>query len=189
VIHQRSQALSFAVLVAACVAISDVSIDTTGAMEDVVDMVEDSRSATGFLIFVSLFVLLWELGLVLVRFLNFGAVNRFFFIFALVVVGVATVLAVFSLAGGVAAAVEGEDWREQIDSWEDQGAVLTSRAIRIPKNMAATGACGILAGISLAVQGIWTLLFLLLHWNKNIPTTSVFAGVTKGVETEVKEAL
>jgi hypothetical protein len=78
-------ALSFAVLVAACVAISDVSIDTTGAMEDVVDMVEDSRSATGFLIFVSLFVLLWELGLVLVRFLNFGAVNRFFFIFALVV--------------------------------------------------------------------------------------------------------
>ena len=51
----------------------------------------------------------------------------------------ATVLTVFSLAGGVAAAVEGEDWREQIDSWEDQGAVLTSRAIRIPKNMAATG--------------------------------------------------
>ena len=80
-----SQALSFAVLVAACVAISDVSIDTTGATEDVVDMVEDSRSATGFLIFVSLFLLLWELGLVLVRFLNFGAVNRFFFIFALVV--------------------------------------------------------------------------------------------------------
>ena len=80
-----SQALSFAVLVAACVAISDVSIDTTGATEDVVDMVEDSRSATGFLIFVSLFLLLWELGLVLVRLLNFGAINRFFFIFALVV--------------------------------------------------------------------------------------------------------
>ncbi|CAI8009246.1 hypothetical protein GBAR_LOCUS6244 [Geodia barretti] len=182
-------ALSFAVLVAACVAISDVSIDTTGATEDVVDMVEDSRSATGFLIFVSLFLLLWELGLVLVRFLNFGAVNRFFFIFALVVVGVAAVLAVFSFSGGVAAAVEGEDWREQIDSWEDQGAALTGRANRIPKNMAATGACGILAGISLAVQGTWTVLFLLLHWNKNIQTTSAFAGVTKGVETEVKEAI
>ena len=50
-------------------------------------------------------------------------------------------------------------------------------------------ACGILAGISLAVQGTWTVLFLLLHWNKNIQTTSAFAGVTKGVETEVKEAI
>ena len=51
----------------------------------------------------------------------------------------AAVLAVFSFSGGVAAAVEGEDWREQIDSWEDQGATLTGRANRIPKNMAATG--------------------------------------------------
>ena len=79
------QALAFAVLVAACVAISDVSVDTEGADDNVVALVEDSRSATGFLIFVSLVVLLWELGLVILRFLNFGAINRFFTIFALVV--------------------------------------------------------------------------------------------------------
>ena len=79
------QALSFSVLVAACVAISDVSIDTTGATDNVVEMVKDSRSAAGFMIFVGLFVLLCELGLIVMRFLNFGAVNRFFLAFAIVV--------------------------------------------------------------------------------------------------------
>ena len=49
------------------------------------------------------------------------------------------VLAVFSFSGGVAAAVEGEEWQEQIDTWESQGAVLYSRAKRIPKNLAASG--------------------------------------------------
>ena len=48
------------------------------------------------------------------------------------------ILAVFSLAGGVAAAVAGRDWEEQIQSWEDQGGDLNNRATRIPKNMAAT---------------------------------------------------
>ena len=80
-----SQALSIALLVSACVAISDVSIDTTGTSRSVVDMVEDSRSATGFLIFISLLVLLWELGLILVRLLNFGIVNRTFLVFGIVV--------------------------------------------------------------------------------------------------------
>ena len=53
----------------------------------------------------------------------------------MVVVGV---LAVFSFSGGVAAAVEGENWQEQIDRWEEQGAVIFSRGQRIPKNLAAT---------------------------------------------------
>ena len=85
------QALSVALLVSACVAISDVTIDTEGATRSVKKMVEDSRSATGFAIFVSLFVMLCELGLVTIRFLNFGVINRFFLPFGVLVLHYATV--------------------------------------------------------------------------------------------------
>ena len=51
---------------------------------------------------------------------------------------VVVVEAVCSFSGGVAAAVEGEGWREQIETWEDQGAVIYSRGQRIPRNLAAT---------------------------------------------------
>ena len=50
-------------------------------------------------------------------------------------------------------------------------------------------AFGILVALALAVQAVWMLLFLLFGWNKKLPTTSIFSGVVKGVETEVKEAL
>ena len=45
---------------------------------------------------------------------------------------------VFSFSGGVAAAVSGKDWKNQIDAWEDQGAVIYSRGHRIPRDLAAT---------------------------------------------------
>lgn len=79
------QVLSFAVLVAASVAISDVSIDTTGASSSVVEMVNDSRSVSGFMIFVSLLAIVCEITLIVVRFLNFGVVNRFFLVFVIMV--------------------------------------------------------------------------------------------------------
>lgn len=79
------QVLSFAVLVAASVAISDVSIDITGASSSVVEMVNDSRSVSGFMIFVSLLAIVCEITLIVVRFLNFGVVNRFFLVFVIMV--------------------------------------------------------------------------------------------------------
>lgn len=51
---------------------------------------------------------------------------------------VVVIVGVFSFSGGVAAAVAGEDWQEQIDAWERQGADVYSRGHRIPKNLAAT---------------------------------------------------
>ena len=72
-------------LVAASVSVSDVSIDTTGASSNVVDLVDDSRSAAGFMVFVGIFVILCEVAVIAVRFLNFGAINRFFLVFVIVV--------------------------------------------------------------------------------------------------------
>lgn len=48
------------------------------------------------------------------------------------------VLGVFSFSGGVAAAVSGEDWEEQIEFWESRGGVIFSRGHRIPRNLGAT---------------------------------------------------
>lgn len=79
------QVLSIAVLAAASVSIADVSIDTAGVSSDVEEMVDDSRSAAGFMIFVSVLVILIEMALITVRFLNFGAVNRFFLVFVILV--------------------------------------------------------------------------------------------------------
>ena len=79
------QLLSFASLVAACVSISDVSIDTTRVNSAIAEMVEESRSAAGFMVFVSLLAVLVELVLIAVRFINFGAVNRFFLVFVVTV--------------------------------------------------------------------------------------------------------
>lgn len=79
------QILSFALLVAACVSISDVSIDTTRVNSDIEKMVEESRSAAGFMVFVSLLAILFELLLIAVRFSNFGVVNRYFFAFVIMV--------------------------------------------------------------------------------------------------------
>lgn len=72
-------------LVAASASVSDVSIDTTGASSDVMEMVDDGRSVSGFMVFVSLLALLGEVALIIVRFLNFGAVNRFFLLFVVLV--------------------------------------------------------------------------------------------------------
>lgn len=72
-------------LVAACVSVSDVSIDTTGTSSDVMEMVDDGRSVSGFMVFVSLLTLLGEVALIIVRFLNFGAINRFFLLFVILV--------------------------------------------------------------------------------------------------------
>lgn len=79
------QALSFVLLVAASASVSDVSIDTTGTSSDVMEIVDDGRSVSGFMVFVSLLALLGEVALIIVRFLNFGAVNRFFLVFVVLV--------------------------------------------------------------------------------------------------------
>ena len=74
-----------AVLVAASVSVSDVSIDTTGARSSVVELVDDGMSAAGFMVFVSILAILCEVAVITVRFLNFGAINRFFLMFVIVV--------------------------------------------------------------------------------------------------------
>ena len=72
-------------LVAACVSISDVDIDTSGASNHVKDLVSDGKSAAGFMVFASLLAMVIEGTMILIRFLNFGAVNRFFGAFLLIV--------------------------------------------------------------------------------------------------------
>ena len=79
------QVLSVAVLVAACVSISDVDIDTSGASSHVKDLVSDGRSAAGFMVFTSLLAMVIEGTLILIQFLNFGVVDRFFGAFLLIV--------------------------------------------------------------------------------------------------------
>lgn len=69
----------------AIVSASDVSVDTTGASSDVKEMVDDGKSASEFMIFVALLALLGEVALIIVRFLNFGAINRFFLVFVVLV--------------------------------------------------------------------------------------------------------
>ena len=64
-----------------------MSIDTTGANSDIVELVNDSRSAAGYMIFVGIFAILFELTLIVVRFINLGAVNHFFCIFVILVSG------------------------------------------------------------------------------------------------------
>ena len=64
---------------------ANVSIDTTGATDAVTEMVNDSVDVSGFMIFVSLLAMLCEVALIAVRFLNFGVVNRFFFMFVALV--------------------------------------------------------------------------------------------------------
>lgn len=51
---------------------------------------------------------------------------------------IAFILGVFYFSGAVALAVNSEDWREQLDYWEQQGATLNSRSKRIPINLAVT---------------------------------------------------
>ena len=47
------------------------------------------------------------------------------------------VLVVVIVGVFLAAAVAGEDWQEQIDTWEGQGADINSRGHRIPRNLDA----------------------------------------------------
>lgn len=84
---------------AACVAITDVSIDTAGVGRAVMELVQGSRDASGFVIFVTLLIMLWELGLIVFRFLNFGIINRFFTATAIVVSS--SVLANYVLFSGL----------------------------------------------------------------------------------------
>ena len=72
-------------LVAASVSVSDVSIDTTGSRGNVVELVDDGKSAAGFMVFVGILAILCEAAVITVRFLNFGAINRFFLVFVIMV--------------------------------------------------------------------------------------------------------
>lgn len=54
---------------------------------------------------------------------------------------IAILLGVFFFSGGVALAVNSEEWREQNDYWEEQGVTLNSRSKRIPVNLAVTAVC------------------------------------------------
>lgn len=47
-------------------------------------------------------------------------------------------MGIFSFSGAVAAAVSGEEWEEQIDTWERQGVRIYGRGHRIPRNLRAT---------------------------------------------------
>lgn len=80
-------------------AITDVSIDTAGVGRAVMELVQGSRDASGFVIFVTLLIMLWELGLIVFRFLNFGIINRFFTATAIVVSS--SVLANYVLFSGL----------------------------------------------------------------------------------------
>ena len=48
-------------------------------------------------------------------------------------------IGVLSFSGGVALGVSGEEWREQIETWEHQGVTISSQGYRIPRNLNATG--------------------------------------------------
>ena len=48
------------------------------------------------------------------------------------------IVGVLSLSGGIVAAVEGDNWQDQLDTWESQGVEIYSRGYRIPKNLDAT---------------------------------------------------
>ena len=65
-------------LVAASVSIADVSIDTSNATNHVKDLVSDGRSAAVVMVSASLLAMVIEGAMILLRFLNFGVVNRFF---------------------------------------------------------------------------------------------------------------
>lgn len=47
------------------------------------------------------------------------------------------IVGIFSFSGGVAAAVSGKEWKEQIDTWESQGGEIFGRGHRIPRNLRA----------------------------------------------------
>lgn len=70
-------------LVSASASVSDVNIEI--APSDVLEIVQDGKSVSGFMVFVGLLTLLSEIALVIIRFLNFGGINRFFLTFVLVV--------------------------------------------------------------------------------------------------------
>ena len=82
------QVLSTAVLVAASLSVSDVSIDTSGVSSHVKDLVSDGRSAAIVMVFASVLAMVIEGTLILIRFLNFGVVNRFFGCFTFRVSGI-----------------------------------------------------------------------------------------------------
>ena len=84
------QVLSTAVLVAASLSVSDVSIDTSGVSSHVKDLVSDGRSAAIVMVFASVLAMVIEGTLILIRFLNFGVVNRFFGCFTFRVSGIIT---------------------------------------------------------------------------------------------------
>ena len=52
---------------------------------------------------------------------------------------VVLIIGVLSFSGGVALGVSGEEWREQIETWEHQEATISSQGHRIPRNLNATG--------------------------------------------------